>query len=171
MVIDPFRFARKGEQLDKVIRLSPKGRLHGIITEASDLRLQMTGGRNEQKRFMLEGFISGEATAQCQVCLMNMSIPVKIEFTLFPVSSEQQAERLQENLDPIIIEDNCLELAELVTNELILSMPVALSHAGIGGRDCVDKERFSTEDLSEKEQKENQPSPFAILKSIKRKES
>ena len=166
-MIDPFRFARTGEQLEKVITLLPEGRLQGVIADKCAVTLQLEGSRNEQNRFVLEGHISGYVLMQCQVCLQNMQMPLDIDFRLVPVSSEQQAENLQQEFEPIVIEDNSLALSELVINELILSMPVAISHLEVDGKDCATKGSFSIGNLDEERQEEKKSSPFAILKSIK----
>lgn len=169
MVIDPFRFARKGEQLEINLSLSAAGRLLGVIASRSEITLQLNGCRNENKRLVLDGRISGSVSVVCQVCLKPMPMPVEIDFVLFPVASEQQAERLQEDLEALLINDNLLELTELVSNELILSMPVAVSHFQIAGINCVEKDNFTTGSLTEDAQQEHFSSPFEILKSIKQK--
>ena len=163
-MIDPFRFARSGEQLEKVISLSPKGRLDGILAEKSDITLQLNGGRHENKRFVLDGHINGSLIVQCQVCLETMPLPLDIDFRVFPVKSEEQAERLHEDFEPIVInENNNLALEELVTNELILSIPVAFSHIEIEGNDCANMDNFTSGIV----QVEKKISPFAMLKSKK----
>jgi len=169
--IDPFRFARTGEQLETVISLLPEGRLQGIIADKSSINLNLRGSRNENRRYMLEGHISGAVIVQCQVCLEKMDVPLDINFRLFPVMSEEQAERLDQELEPIVIEDNSLALNDLVTNELILSMSVTYSHIEVDGSDCADKANFTAGDLQQEYQKEKKSSPFAILKSIKQKDS
>lgn len=171
MLIDPFRFARKGEQLERVLSLSPEGRMEGIITQKSEVVLTITGNKNEDNRYVLEGHIGGDAIVQCQVCLEDMKMPLDIDFRLFPVMSEEQAERLYKDCEPIVIEDNSLDLNELVINELILSMPVALSHIDADGSDCADKEKFTVGELPEESRNEKKSSPFAILQSIKQKDS
>jgi uncharacterized protein len=163
-VIDPFRFARSGEQLEKVISLSPKGRLDGVLAEKCDITLQLNGGRHENKRFVLDGHINGSLIVQCQVCLEKMALPLDIDFRVFPVKSEEQAERLHEDFEPIVInENNNLALEELVTNELILSIPVAFSHIEIEGNDCANMDNFTSGIV----QVEKKISPFAMLKSKK----
>ncbi|MCP3673352.1 MAG: DUF177 domain-containing protein [Gammaproteobacteria bacterium] len=167
MLIDPFRFARTGEQLVTNISLLPEGRLQGVIADKSDITLDLTGSRNEYKRFMLEGHISGFVSVQCQVCLENLQMPLDINFRLFPVISEEQAERLQQEFEPIVIEDNSLALEELVTNELILSLPVAISHIEIDMKDCANRDNFSAGNLEKERQEEKKSSPFAKLESLK----
>lgn len=163
-MIDPFRFARTGEQLERVINLTPEGRLEGIIAEKCDVTLDLKGGRHENKRFILDGHISGLAKVQCQVCLETMDMPLDIDFRVFPLKSEDQVERLQEEFEPIVIdESNNLALSELVTNELILSMPVAFSHIEIEGKDCANRTNFTSGVIQE----EKKISPFAILKTKK----
>jgi len=131
----------------------------------------LKGGRNDDRRYVLEGHIDGSVIVQCQVCLENMKVPLDINFRLFPVMSEEQAERLKEDLEPIVIEDNSLALSTLVTNELILSMSVTNSHIEFDGTDCIDKDSYNSGTVEEFRQEEKKESPFAILKSFKQKDS
>jgi len=170
VLIDPFRFARKGDQLETSFKLEPEGRLQGIITGTSSFDLQLQGNKTEQGRFVLDGQISGIASVQCQVCLESIKMPVKYQFRLYPVSSEQQAEDLQQDFEPIVVEDNSLAIKELVINELILSMPVITTHIEIEGNDCANKSNFSSGTLPEESQKDINSSPFAILNSIKQED-
>ena len=170
-MIDPFRFARKGKQLERILGLRPEGRLQGIIAEKCDINLQLSGNRDSNNRLLLEGHISGAVIVQCQVCLDNLQMPVDFSFRLYPVSSEEQAEKLQKDFEPLVVEDNSLALSELVTNELILTLPVAISHLSVDGTNCVNEDKFSAGDLTEERLKEGKSSPFAILKSMEIKES
>ena len=174
MLFDPFRFARNGELLEKVVSLTPEGRLEGVIADKSDLSLQMKGYKTEQHRYVLEGSLQGFVVVQCQVCLENFQMPVAIEFRLYLVKSEKQADDLQQEFEPLIIEDDSLALIDLVNNELILSMPVAISHIEVEGKDCINKDLFSSGNLDKEIQEEKKSSPFAVLKllnSIKQKDS
>ncbi len=170
MLIDPFRFAKKGDQLDKVFNLLPEGRLEGIITGSSDVNLHLEGNKTEQRKFVLDGRLTGNVCVQCQVCLENIHLPVDFDFRLYPVSSEQQAEDMQKEFEPVIVEDNSLALDELVINELILSMPVVTTHVDSDGKDCAVKVSFSSGSLPEEVQDEKNTSPFAILNSIKQED-
>jgi len=165
-VIEPFRFARNGEQLERVVSLLPEGRLEGVIAEKSDLTLQLQGSKPEHNRFVLDGQVRGTIIAQCQVCLENLQMPVDIQFRLYLVKSDEQAEKLGQEFEPLIIEDDSLLLSELVKNELILSMPVAISHIEVDGIDCVNKDLYSSGNLDKEFQEDKKSSPFAILKSI-----
>jgi uncharacterized protein len=171
VLIDPFRFARSGEQLNTILSIKPDERLRGIIADSCNVNLALNGNRHENKRLMLEGQISGSVIVQCQVCLEKLHVPIDINFTLFPVSSEEQAERLQQEFEPIIITDNSLALEDLVTNELILSMSVTYSHREIDGVDCIAENDFISGKLELDESDEAKSSPFLILETIKLKDS
>jgi len=170
MLIDPFRFAKKGDQLEQVFNLEPEGRLKGVIAGPSDITLHLEGSISEQKKFVLEGKIEGMICVQCQVCLENIRMPVEFEFRLYPVSTEQQAETLEKECEPVIIEENSMALRELVVTELILSMPVVTTHIDIEGKNCADNSSFSVGNLPEDCQNDKNSSPFAILNSIKQKD-
>ncbi len=169
MLIDPFRFARKRDQLERCFHLEAKSRLQGIITGNSDINLKLFGNKSEEGRLVLDGQIEGIACVQCQVCLDNIKMPLDFQFRLYPVSSEQEAEKLQQELEPVIVENNSLVLIDLVINELILSMPAITSHINIEGNTCIDESRLSSGTLPEESREEINSSPFAILNTIKQK--
>ncbi len=162
MIIDPFRFAKRAQQLNTIVQLMPVGRLEGVIAQESQLNLLLNGGRNENNRLVLSGEINGTVKVICQVCLDIVEYPVDITFRLLPVISEEQAEKLNQNIEPIIIEDDKLELDELVNNELILAMPVAICHRDVDGKDCADKDNFTVGEIEH----QTKSSPFDVLKNI-----
>ena len=45
-----------------------------------------------------------------------------------PVHSDEEAQRLPENYDPLLLTDETLPLATLVEEELLLSMPIITRH-------------------------------------------
>jgi len=162
VIIDPFRFAKKSEPLERVITLQPKDRLEGVILENSEITIHLSGNRNHKGRLTLEGELSGSVKLRCQVCLENIDYPVDVSFKLVLVSSEERAEELTENEEAIIIIDDQLELEELVTTELLLAMPVSASHRDITGNDCISDDALVSGEL----ETQKSSSPFDVLKNL-----
>jgi len=164
VVIDPFRFAKKCEPLDRVIRLIPKGRLDGVILEESDISIHLNGQRNKQGRLTLIGQLSGSLKLQCQVCLENIDYPIDVSFDLVLVSSEEKADELTESEEALIIVDDQLELEDLIITELLLAMPVSPSHRNLNGTDCIDDDAFVSGEVEV--EAEQSISPFDVLKNL-----
>jgi uncharacterized protein len=163
-MIDPFRFVKSGDTLEREIQLTPTGRLQGVISQTSTVTLVLNPNY-DAPRGQLEGQISGEVVRQCQVCMDNLVQPVAIDFMLCPVSSEEQAEQLDERYEPLVVIDDQVELEDIVTDEVILNLRATCSHIDVTGKECKSDDDFSVGEIP----KEKKPSPFEVLKSVKLK--
>jgi len=86
------------------------------------------------------------------------------------VRDEEAAKQLDAEYDPWICEDNKLDLAEMVEEQLILCMPLVSYH---DSGDCLSLKNYVSgahieEDAASSASKE---SPFAVLRSLKDNDS
>lgn len=95
---------------------------------------------------------------QCQRCLQEMPVKVDSDFSLVVVQGLDEAELLDEELDPLMVEEKGTSLLDLVEDELLLALPVVPLHASCNGM------QFDDEPIIAEEPKEN---PFAALKALK----
>ena len=94
---------------------------------------------------------------ECQRCLEALQKQLNVNFNLAFVRNEQQAEGLDSQYEIYVIEGDELATIDLITDEILLSLPMAPSH----NYECnlnKDKQEIV------KEKREN---PFTILKNIK----
>lgn len=83
---------------------------------------------DDEKRAIVTVRVSAEIHVQCQRCLGSMVWPVDTESTLALVAGPDEAERLPDELDPLLVEDERIALRTLVEDELILAVPAAPTH-------------------------------------------
>ena len=101
----------------------------------------------------------------CQRCLEPMVHGVTAEALFGIVSSAEDAEQLPERYEPLIVAERSLFVADLVEDELLLSLPLVPKHAE---KDCPAAQRLAqaNEEAGEAEDKVN---PFAVLSRLKDK--
>ncbi len=86
------------------------------------------------------------------------------EFSLALVYSDEMAKALPANLDSLLLlPDEPLDIAEIVEDELLLSLPM---HAMHDTNDCQINTQFGMDEVSESTVTEA-PNPFDILKDLK----
>ena len=163
-MFDPFRFVKSGDTLEREIELQASGRLEGLISKASSLSVRLTPNY-DAPRAQLAGEINGQLIRQCQVCMDDLAEPIALEFLLCPVSSEEQAEQLDEQYEPLVVVDEQVALEDIVIDEVILNLSVTCSHNEVMGKTCIAAEAFSVGEIPE----EKKVSPFEVLKSVKPK--
>ncbi len=119
----------------------------------------------DDERFRrVDGQINGEVEVFCQRCLEPMPLPVDIQFQLAVVWSEEDAERLPETLEPLIVGEELVDLADIVSEELILSLPFVSYHKV---DDCHQPGVYSSADVGAVVTNDKQDNPFKVLENIK----
>jgi uncharacterized protein len=94
-------------------------------------------GRN----WAVKGVIEAELALECQVCMEALKWPVRCDVSLGLVRSIEEADRLAEDLEPMLVKvDEEIALADLVQDELILAIPTFPRHP-----DCLRRETQATE--------------------------
>jgi uncharacterized protein len=74
--------------------------------------------------------MAGNATLTCQRCLGAMSEPVASTARVALITTEADARRVPEDLEPMLALNSRVSVAQLVEEELLLSLPIVPLHAG-----------------------------------------
>jgi uncharacterized protein len=158
-VIDSLEFARTEQTLHGNLPVSSLARLQDCLHDAlGQVEVVVQGGRDAQQRPVLNLAITGALHLRCQRCLGQLDYPLRMSSTLLLVS---RAEADAGDLDDVevdwIVANRELNVAGLVEDELILSLPYAPRHAE--GR-CVHGGTV--------EPRHGKSSPFAKLAGLKK---
>jgi len=153
-----FNFAKKEISLSGLYQISDFPRITEIASNKKDnVRVELSFYLKNNKTPCVEGIIELDIVLTCQRCLDDLSIAVKIDFNLAFVRNDQQSEELDSHYDIYVIEEEELATFDLISDEILLSIPMVPTH----DYDCIKEinERETVEGKSE--------NPFAILKKIK----
>jgi uncharacterized protein len=159
-VIDSLEFARSEQTSAGELPVARFERLNDVLTETKGtLGYTLRGGKDERERPFLELRIDGELRLQCQRCLEPFGYPVAVRSTLLLIPRGEQADELFDDPDaPDAIEASAeLDVAELIEDELLLSLPVSPRHPEGA---CTGRTRGD-------EQSADAPSPFAQLATLR----
>jgi uncharacterized protein len=144
-VIDSLEFARAGEQSSGSLAVADLKRLDDLLHDAEGrVEYELRGSRDERNRPQLELRVRGRLHLQCQRCLGLLDYPVDVSNTLLvlPQGSEPD-EELDDPEGPDAIEaDPALDVAALVEDEVLLSLPISPRHA----EGCVSRSQTQDED-------------------------
>ncbi len=101
----------------------------------------------------------------CQRCLKGTEELFETKLEVVLVSSDAQAEKLQEGFDTWLVEEQQIFLRDFIEDEILLALPLVIAH------DECDAARKLIEALPEDEISEAQQvddNPFAVLKELKK---
>ncbi|MDC1026146.1 YceD family protein [Candidatus Thioglobus sp.] len=154
-----FKFARKEASLHGDYKISAMPRISEIARNTEDrVKVDLSFYLENDKTPCIKGIINTNIILDCQRCLEAFPIDLKVNFNLAFVRYEDQAEELDSGFEVYVIgEEEDLDSIDLITDEILLSIPMAPSH----DFDCslkIDKEEI-VEEIGE--------NPFDVLKNIK----
>ena len=157
--INFFNFAKKEVKLNGDYKVSELSRLSEIASNENDkvevdLSFRLVNGRIPG----VEGMIKSILVLYCQRCLESLQVDLKVPFDIAFARNEFQADSLDDKFEIYLIgDDEELETKDLITDEILLSIPMAPSHDFDCGLE-IDKG-----DIVE----EVREHPFDALKNIK----
>ena len=174
--IEPLRLARSQRLMQGRLPLSRMPRLAESLEDATgDIDVELEFDVDSSGIAWVKGHLTCTLSLCCQRCMQTLAMPVDTTFKLAMIESEVEIERLGEEYEPLLLNDSLVSVAELVEDELLLSLPLVPKHEtdNCNSADFNDSHNESdshNEELiethSESEQKKN---PFAALADLKRK--
>lgn len=149
--IDSLDFARKGEEVRGEIPLAEMPRLKDVLFSSDGtISYVVRGSVGGDGKPMLNMMLDGSCYLRCQRCMEALLHPVKLGNTLLVVSENELDEFSGEEGEPdCIAADAHLEVAKLVEDELLLSLPFAPKHPegvcrlAVGSRDDTSQHPFA----------------------------
>ena len=163
--IDPMRLAKEGKHLEGQLQIARMGRLLPCLLVGEGCVLAQLDFAMDEHRNLpcLTGHLSTSLVLQCQRCLGPLELPLEIDLTLGMVTTLEQAQRLADEYDPLVVQEGLVSLSELIEDELILNLPQVARHAQA---QCImDYHPRGTEQLPKSHDAENHP--FAVLTELK----
>ncbi|MGW8184003.1 MAG: YceD family protein [Burkholderiales bacterium] len=158
-VIDSLEFARTGQTLHGDLPVPDLARLQDSLHDAlGRVEVIVEGGKDAQRRPVLKLAITGALHLRCQRCLGRLDYPLQLSNVLLLVSqAEADSGAFDEVETDWIVASPELDVAALVEDEIILSLPYAPRH---GEGQC--------EQGGARVRDNGAASPFAKLSALKR---
>lgn len=121
---------------------------------------------DEENRAIVRVRVSAEVEIECQRCLNGMSWSIDESSTLAVVTGPDEAERLPDEFDPLLLDGERFALRSLIEDELILAVPAAPAHKP---DECaVQISDVNThESTGESDRDSREDNPFAVLANWK----
>jgi uncharacterized protein len=157
-LIDPVALADKGRNMAGVLPLSRFSRLAGLLASTQgEVHLDLSFFKEGRYR-VIEAHIVSDLLLTCQCCLDMLHWPVDVAVKLAVVQSLDEAARLPDYLEPLLMEHEVMWPGEIAQDELLLSIPAIPRH---------DACSFSRKEDAAPEPASIRKNPFAILSKLK----
>lgn len=162
--IDPIQLADKQGIVKGCAPICKMVRLRELLsTDAGSIAVELNF-RREGRLAFIEGQIEGVISPTCQNCLDAIEWPIKHALKLGIVTSIEQAARLPEDYEPLLLADEKILVNDLIEDELLLLLPTYPKHSQacvIGGQVATPSDRDIQGATPKRE------NPFSILAKLK----
>ncbi len=161
-IVDPRKLAEREVRITGQASVKEMPRVGSYLCEDSDvIDVNLLFSLDERRIRIITGDAKGRVHMTCQRCLEAVQVDVQAEFNLAIAFNEEKAKQLPRYYDPLIVEDEEIELLHVIEEELILSLPLVPYHT-----DCSIQTQFGDADMAEKPENEK-PNPFKVLAQLK----
>lgn len=162
--VDAWRMVASRRHFEGELPLRSLKRLRdSLASDEGTVRYRLEFGRDEMNVAFLKLDAEADLPLVCQRSLETFRLPVVVDERLGLIAREQDEAALGSGYEPLLIESGELNLADVIEDELILSVPVVPVAPG-----SEDRAEFST-DPGDGGGSEQKPSPFATLVQLKKK--
>jgi len=123
----------RGAVLDGELRVAELTRLSASLHADCDatVKVALRFGFAADGRATIELAFAATLPLTCQRCLEPVEQAVDEKVAWVVVGSEAEASRVADDMEPLVLADDRLQLATLVEDELIVSLPMAPRHESI----------------------------------------
>jgi uncharacterized protein len=166
--VSPLQMAKKNARWRGEMALSSFARLGDLLTVSNPVAVDLHFSLTDGGICRVVGSARVSARFECQSCLEMVPGEVVASIDFRVVSSEQQARETAHSAEPFLMEGNLVSVAELVEDDLLLSLPTrgcdpsapcpnrpGYRYAGPDARDCGETETTN---------------PFAVLSRLKQRD-
>lgn len=163
-IIEPLHLADKRGELKGQIAVSSLPRIADLLFDDSGLvTVELFFGR-EGHLPKIEGRVQTVLQLKCQSCLQAIEWPVDNVVKLGIVKSVEQANRLTEDYEPLLVVEETMLLKDLIEDELLLNLPDYPKHQHSCFVPPSDTNKTDTPAQDSTSVREN---PFSILATLK----
>lgn len=127
--IEPFKWADRAAHVVVDVPLAQFTRLAADLVDTNgSVHIDCRFERNAQRRAYLRGEVSTVITLTCQRCLEAMPLAIQATIDLALVHDEDEAEKLLEDADYLVLPEQGVVLADIIEDELLLNVPYTPVH-------------------------------------------
>ena len=162
--LDLYAAAEAGRVIKGRIKLASLARVLPLtVSGAGELDVVLELDRDQDSTRYLAGSIKGMLELQCQRCLGPMEYTLNVRFRLGLVQNPDDVQYLTDRYEPLIVTPEPALLAEVISDEVLLALPIVPLHEDMGN--C--REVTADYHASANAQRDN---PFAVLEQLKQKQ-
>ncbi len=161
--IQPRKLANKNGELKYKWKVKDFTRLDGLLfSNDGEINVHLVGRVDNRHRSLVEAHITANVQLSCQTTFEAIDYQVDTKVLYCSIIKEEQIETLDDDYEPLLVDDGLVDIRQVIQDELILSLPLAVNKAS---EELGIKMSFG--DLpKECEEAEKKKNPFSALQEL-----
>jgi len=161
--VDPGKLAEQSAQLVLRTPLSLFKRLREVtLSDDGEVNMQLAFHRDARGVPGLRGVMTAVVEQTCQRCMSPVTVSLQADVDVYLLNDESYADRLSEEDDYVVFDEDRLDLHELLEDELIMSLPLVARH-----EDCQPQAALTVLPEADDEPMPKKENPFRVLAGLK----
>ncbi len=129
MIFDLIQYAKQSRTINKRIPIAQFSKLDSLVVVSEDeLAVDICFYLSDHGYPAVKGQVSGQVKLICQRCMQVMPQLVDVSIGLLLLTQEQEMPDIETNLEPYIYDSSMISLMDLVSDDIILSLPQVARH-------------------------------------------
>ena len=162
--LDPYKLCAARREIRLELPLESMRRAQDLLLDTrGSFRLTLAFSYDKQRLPQVAGLLTGEVFLECQRCLGSCKQSLASEFLWGLVSSEEAAIKLPRTHEPVLVENDRLDLLAAIEDEFLLALPLVAYHSE---EECslqpIEQEPPAVEPVAKKD------NPFGVLADLKK---
>jgi uncharacterized protein len=163
-IIEPLHLADKRGELKGEIAVSCLKRIADMLYDETGVVMVELVFSREGRLAKVEGHIHAVLQLKCQSCLQALTWTVDSAVKLGIVGSFEQANRLPEEYEPLLVETDSIRLLDMIEDEMLLSLPTYPKHQHSCFVGTTDNSKTT---IAARDTESASKNPFSILATLK----
>jgi uncharacterized protein len=164
--VNPYRLIEQRRILNGQLTLRLMSRLQELTTNTEgNVTVELIFERTDTGLPMISSSLHTDIPLLCQRCMQSFQYEIKKTWQLVLVNTDAEAEKLQEQYEAWVVEEDRMFLQDFIEDEILLSLPVVAKHNECNLNEAAARASFS-EETKQQKQKAEIKNPFASLKEI-----
>ncbi|HEY0915751.1 MAG TPA: YceD family protein [Solimonas sp.] len=151
--------AAQAERYDGELSSKALPRLGGLLTDAGGVIQVSLQAQLRQGHVALQGMLAGSLALLCKRCGKSYDWPLEAEVDWRLVADEASERALMQEFEPLLVEDDELQLREAIEDEVLLCLPMLPRCES-----CENMVASQPEAAAPMEEEPRRENPFAALK-------
>lgn len=165
-IIQPSKLAKKEGELRFSWQVKDFTRLcETLFSDKGDINVRIEGCYDKQDRCLIKSEIKAKLFLVCQTTFEPIEHQINSQVTFCTLTNEDQFIDVEKEYEPVLVEDGRLDLARVIEDELILSVPI-VANKSIGS--LAQKMSFGELDEQSIVEEKQASNPFLVLSNLKK---